>query len=155
MRRGRRELSALLPVVAWLGVIAVWSTSTGSRDCIYDWVIGTLSRWFPGLQYDPAACAQIGSVLGDMRKPAHLFEYAVLALLTYRALALLTSESRRFMIVATLAFSGLVGALDEYHQSFDPTRTGLPTDAFVDVLGAGIGLAVGALVGRWRRKRRR
>ncbi len=151
----RRGLSALAPVAAWLGLIALWSSGVGAHDHITRWVIERLGGWFPGLWSDTAACAHLSNALWDLRKPAHLLEYAVLALLTYRAAAILTSASRRRLAVTAVVFCSLVGALDELHQSLDPIRTGLPTDALVDVLGAVLGLACGALVRRWRDTRRR
>jgi VanZ family protein len=148
-------LSALAPVAGWLGVIAVGSSSAAAHGRMTGWAIAQLSRWFPGLALDSAACTQLSTVLLDLRKPAHLLEYAVLALLVYRAATMLAPGSRRRSLAAAIVCCGLVGALDEFHQSFDPTRTGAVRDVLVDVLGGALGLACAAEVRRWRERRRR
>ncbi len=150
----RRRLSALLPVGVWLGVIALGSSNWGSNAHVTRWVVERLGRWFPALLAHTGARAGVADALWGLRKPAHLIEYAVLALLTYRAAAMLTDWPPRRRAVGALAFCALVGGLDELHQSLDPSRTALPTDTLVDVLGGAGGLLVGALVGRWRDRRR-
>lgn len=154
MSAWRRRLSALLPVGAWLGVIAVGSSDWGSNAHVTRWVIEQLGRWFPGLLAHRGVQVGVTEVLWGLRKPAHLFEYAVLALLTDRAAVMLTDWPRGRRVVGTLAFCALVGGVDELRQSLDPSRTALPTDTLVDVLGGAGGLLLGALVGRWRDRRR-
>lgn len=155
MARVRRGLSALAPVAGWLGVIALGSSSAAAHSRMTYWAVAQLNRWFPGLALDTAACTQLSTVLLDLRKPAHLLEYAVLALLIYRAAIMLTPGSRRRNLVLAIVCCGLVGALDEFHQSFDPTRTGAVRDVLVDALGGALGLACAAGVRRWRETRRR
>lgn len=150
----RRRLSALLPVGAWLGVIALGSSDWGSNAHLTRWVIETLGRWFPALLAHTGAREGVTEALWGLRKPAHLIEYAVLALLTYRAASMLTDWPPRRRTVGALAFCAMVGGLDELHQSLAPSRTALPTDTLVDVLGGAGGLFLGALVGRGRDRRR-
>ena len=150
----RRTLSAVFPVVAWLGLIAFWSTDLGSQVSVAARVLDWLGTLFPGLSSDTATCSALADALHNLRKPAHIFEYAVLALLMHRACSALTGWSGPHRIVWTLAFCALVGGLDEWHQSYLPSRTGQPADALVDVLGAVLGLTLGAVLSRRRRTRK-
>jgi VanZ family protein len=43
-------------------------------------------------------------------------------------------------VLGTLLVVFLYAALDEFHQSFVPTRTPLVSDVFIDTAGAAIGL---------------
>jgi VanZ family protein len=70
------------------------------------------------------------------RKLAHFTEYAILGFLAARAFR--TSprpaiSSRWFLISATLVVT--FALMDEYHQSFVPTRTGSIYDSFIDIAG--------------------
>ncbi len=76
-----------------------------------------------------------------VRKAAHVTEYAVLAMLLLRALH---SESRaRFARQALIVFAvaAIYAATDEFHQSFNPSRTASPKDVMIDCCGALLGLA--------------
>ena len=95
MRRAGRCLSALVPVAAWLGVIALGSSDVGSHSHVTHWVVDWLAQWFPFLHTDRTAHYRVSCALWDLRKPAHLLEYAVLALLAYRALRMLTGMPER------------------------------------------------------------
>ena len=138
----------------WLGFIAFMSGDLGSHDHVTHWVIERLARWFPNLVGTGAEQYRVSCALWDARKPAHLFEYAVLAVLLYRALTMLTRAATRRRLVVAAACCGIVGALDEIHQSFDPCRTPLATDALIDLGGGMLGLALLAAVRRWRSRRR-
>jgi hypothetical protein len=75
-----------------------------------------------------------------LRKIFHMFEYAVVAYLTYR---ILSEEERRHFywnIFWTLAFTVLYAISDEYHQTFTAGRTGIYTDVLIDSAGALIGI---------------
>ena len=70
------------------------------------------------------------------RKLAHLTEYAILGFLAARAFR--TSphpaiRNRWFLISAGLVIA--YALLDEYHQSFVPSRTGTVYDSFIDMAG--------------------
>ena len=76
-----------------------------------------------------------------VRKAAHLTEYAVLGWLAARAFA---GSGREFLrqrwFIAGLALIVLHALLDEYHQSFVPSRTGSLYDSAIDIAGGLIGL---------------
>ena len=54
----------------------------------------------------------------------------------------------RKIIGFTLLFFAIVGALDEWHQTFIQGRAGQPTDVAIDTVGATIALAL--LAAQWR-----
>ena len=64
------------------------------------------------------------------RKIAHFTEYAILGLLAARAF---WSSKRWFLISAVLVV--VYALIDEYHQSFVPSRTASVFDSFIDMLG--------------------
>jgi VanZ family protein len=85
-----------------------------------------------------------------IKKSGHVFEYAVLGLLLFRAcygsaagLASLRPAA------AALVIGGLYAASDEFHQVFVPTRNGTARDVLIDL--AAIILAL-ALAWVWRRR---
>jgi VanZ family protein len=77
------------------------------------------------------------------RKLAHFTEYAILGWLAARAFR--TSprpaiRERWFLISATLIVT--FALLDEFHQSFVPSRTGTVYDSFIDMAGGFTALLV-------------
>ncbi len=75
------------------------------------------------------------------RKAAHMFLYFVLALLVLAALSLWIKRRRA------------AAALDEYHQTFVPGRSGELRDVLVDLCGAAAALALAALTVRCLKRR--
>lgn len=122
-----------LPVAAWMVFIFIGSTDLLSAEHTSRF-IGPFLRWFS----PDVSEATIASIQLIVRKCGHLAEYAILAALLYRAF------SRHHSRAIALAFSvaGLYAALDEFHQSFVASRTGLPWDVFIDCIGALIGVAM-------------
>lgn len=66
------------------------------------------------------------------KKLAHIVEYGVLAILSYRAF----NKSK----IKALIFVLLYGISDEIHQFLVPGRESRTRDVFIDLLGGGIGL---------------
>lgn len=88
-----------------------------------------------------------------LRKTAHLTEYAILALLAARAfIGSYHHVLRRNWFIVVLILVGLYSLLDEYHQSFVPSRTASIYDSMIDTLG---GLTALIIIAIWRAKRRR
>jgi hypothetical protein len=92
--------------------------------------------------------AMIASIQSVIRKGAHLAEYAILAALLRRAF---DQYHRKLWRAAALAFfiAAVCATLDEFHQSFIPSRTGTAQDVVIDCCGAMIGLG---LYGLWLRR---
>lgn len=74
-----------------------------------------------------------------IRKTGHFVGYFTLSVLLFRAWrATLPSTSRWELRWAAIAFfmSAFVGSMDEWHQTFLPSRTGLVSDAILDSIAA-------------------
>ena len=70
------------------------------------------------------------------RKLIHVAEYAVLALLWWRALRTRTDDRRAAL--AAFVVTSLYAATDEFHQSFVEGRHGSPIDWAIDSAGAAL-----------------
>ena len=101
-----------------------------------------LSHWGPVVLWAAVIFAlssvpSLGTDLGVwdtvLRKCAHATEYAILALLLYRALS---RELPAFLIGFAYAIT------DELHQAFVPDRTGQAIDVVYDAIGAAVGLVI-------------
>jgi VanZ family protein len=84
-------------------------------------------------------------------KGAHALEYALLALLSARAVFRTWPERglRRALLAAVL-LTVTWGFLDELHQAFVPSRNADSADLAADAIGAVIGVAIYALIRRMR-----
>ena len=115
-------------------------------------IIGPIVRWLvPGIS-DEA----LGRVVLVVRKTAHVTEYAVLALLCWRARRKpMRGDTRPWRwpdAGFAFALAVLFAASDEWHQSFVPSREGAVRDVFIDSAGAGLGLLALWRLGRWRKQ---
>lgn len=132
----RRIGLAWLWVLLWAAVIWQLGTDTfslGRTSPIMQRVIA----WLFG-DVDLPTRHQLYTLI---RKSAHFTEYAILALLAFRAALLSASRAR----VATacwvaLFFVGTVAAADEFRQAFSAVRTGSPYDVVIDLAGGVVGL---------------
>ena len=84
-------------------------------------------------------------ILVVARKCAHVTEYAVLALLLWRALrSVPVLRAKTLMVLgAVLLGCALFAASDEFHQEFVRSRTASVRDVLLDVGGALLGLLIG------------
>jgi VanZ family protein len=72
-----------------------------------------------------------------LRKAAHVSEYAVLAVLLYRAIVHTVFKSRRALSAGLVLLAcAAYAATDEFHQSFVPSRTASLRDVMIDMCGA-------------------
>lgn len=131
-------------------LIFIVSTRLGSDSSTSRFLVPFL-KWLLG---DPSA-ETINTVRIAIRKGGHLFEYAVMSILCYRALAngILTGQWRLSWAWKAMAISVLYAASDEIHQSFEPTRTGSVVDVMIDSVGALAGLLLLHSLIRWRKRR--
>lgn len=147
-RRYRQWLWAL----GWMALIFGASTDMGSSRQTSRF-IGPIVRWlYPKIE-EPA----LGRVVYGIRKGAHVTEYAILAVLCWRALSYRPKGGPRTWVwkqafIAWLIAAGYASS-DEFHQSFVPSRTGQWQDVVWDSSGAFLGLCVTWGVVRWRRSR--
>jgi hypothetical protein len=130
-----------LPLLIWLAVIFIGSTDLMSAEHTSRFIVPILLWLKPGM-----APKTIWIILVVMRKCAHVSEYAILALLVWRALrngpALHMKMSMLFG--AILLACALFAASDEFHQSFVKSRTPSVRDVLLDSAGAILGLLIAA-----------
>jgi len=131
-----------LPLLVWLGVIFLGSTNLMSAEHTSRLIVPFLLWLKPGMAPD-----RILFILIVMRKCAHVGEYAVLALLLWRALrSVPTLQTKRLILfIAVLIACAVFAASDEFHQSFVKSRTPSVRDVMLDVAGAVFGLLIGAV----------
>ena len=139
----RRFFKYWLPLLIWLGVIFVGSTNLMSAEHTSRYIVPFLLWLKPGMS--PHA---IWIILVVTRKCAHVTEYAVLALLLWRALRSVAVLHTKTLILcgAVLLGCAAFAASDEFHQTFIKSRTPSVGDVFLDVAGAFVGLLIGASV---------
>lgn len=80
-------------------------------------------------------------------------EYAVLSVLVWNAWRRSRPmEKKIFWACAkgAILVCALYAATDELHQSFEPSREASIVDVFIDTSGAGVGVFVIWVLGRWR-----
>lgn len=139
------------PMLAWAAFVLFASSSNFSASNTSR-IIRPLLLWlFPGI-----AESSIQQVHFLVRKTAHFTEYAILALLTARALRTSgLAALRRSWWPASFVFVAAVSLVDEYHQSFLASRTGTIYDSLLDMTGGAVALTCLALWLAVRRRGRR
>jgi len=173
MSRVRSFLIYWLPPLAWM--VLIFSGSGDARSYQHSaGLVEPFLRWlFPHMSQ-----AHIESLHYLIRKCAHLTEYAVLALLLWRALR--NSAALRPRPVAAKSDrpgeDGLVApkrsergwdwtearmavlivmlyaATDEFHQMFVPTREAAVHDVLIDTVGGLVGIILLWMFGQWRKR---
>jgi len=141
-----------LPVLVWMGIIFSASSDIGSFEHS-ERIIGSLMR----LVFPQVSDEAVHATVVVIRKCAHVGEYAVLALLLWRAWRGKSGQGqaawRWSKAGFVLALVALYAASDEIHQAFVPSREASVRDVLLDTLGGAIGLlclwGVGRLRKRW------
>jgi VanZ family protein len=138
-----------LPLPIWLSVIFIDSTDLMSAEHTSRLVVPFLLWLKPGMSPQT-----IWIILVVMRKCAHVIEYAVLALLLWRALRSIPILRAKMLIVFAAVVLGcaLFAATDEFHQTFVKSRTASVRDVLLDIVGAILGLLIGVRFARGRSK---
>jgi VanZ family protein len=121
-----------LPIIIWLALIFIGSTDLMSVEHTSR-IIGRFLRWL----YPTISLFTILQVHFFLRKLAHVSEYAVLAVLLYRAFVHTALKGRRALSAGlVLLLCAAYAATDEFHQSFVPSRTASLRDVMIDLCGA-------------------
>jgi len=131
MSKSKYVCGHLLPLLLWMVVIFAFSSQNG--DQVGGWINTLVKPFVPTIAMDP------GLVKFSVQKMAHFLEYAVLAMLAWRALRPLTA---RYPTQLAGVLSLLYAASDEWHQSFVPGRGPSLRDVAIDGLGIIFGLAL-------------
>ena len=126
-----------------MAIIFLGSTDILSAEHTSRFLVPFL-RWL-----DPRiSLAALFQIQFAVRKFGHLTEYAVLAMLLWRALR----GGRRWQMQMSILFfvaalvCAIFAASDEFHQSFVPSRTASPIDVAIDTVGALVGLVICVVV---------
>jgi len=115
----------------------------GSKDVLKYWLPPIL--W--GLVIFSFSSLQVGSsneiYWKDFlfKKTAHIVEYAILAILLYRAMIGSDMDKKKALIISIVVAS-LYGFTDEFHQSFTPGREPKIRDVAIDTLGSLTGVLI-------------
>ncbi len=146
--RGGSEIAlAWLWVVAWVALIQTFTGDSSSADETSRFV-GPMLRWL----FPDADAEFVGIVNYGIRKAGHFVEYAILALLTLRALISSFDRPLVWLAAASLVLALAVAVVDESRQAAAANRTGALSDVALDIAGAASALAF-ALTGAGRRMR--
>jgi VanZ family protein len=143
--RNRTVISAWIAVIACIGLVLWAGSDTFSAASTSRFLRPMLLFFFPDLSPRELWTAQVW-----IRKAAHAVEYAVLALLAFRALRLSLDTILARLAAGALLLVLAVATVDEFRQGFLSLRTGAPSDVVLDCSAAL--LAVGAAVVYRRRK---
>ena len=130
-------------VAAWMGVIFFFSTDLFSGPQTSR-VIGPFLKWFvPDVSDEIIRDIQL-----VIRKAAHVLEYAILSILSCRALAKHTTPLPWTVLGQAVLIASAYAVLDEWHQSWTAERFGSPLDVAIDSVGATVGAAFFAWLSR-------
>lgn len=95
----------------------------------------------PGLRHQ-----QIAAIHGLIRKCGHIIEYFILGLLMFRYLRWSFTDLRVWRHATIAAVIVLLYAIsDEFHQSFEYTRTASIVDVGIDTIGGILAQAVSVI----------
>ena len=147
MQINRPALKFWLPLFIWMAVIFIASSDAQSAHHS-SIVFEPLLHWlFPQMPQ-----TRIEEIHYLFRKCAHVTEFAVLALLFWRAIRQPQKNTARPWhwpeAGLALALVFLCAASDEFHQIFVATRTAQVSDVSIDTSGGAIGLLLLWLIGK-------
>ncbi len=152
---GWRQLQVWLPVAIALTVIAFESSNTFSSEHTSGWLRPFVERIFGHIND-----TLWGVLHYSVRKCGHFTGYGMVCLTFLRAWLLTLGRDARVSTkqwrmrscsLAVLA-TFLVASLDEWHQTFIPSRTGAFTDVLIDTSGGLLACALVTLI-FWRARR--
>ncbi len=139
-----------LPLLIWLGVIFIGSSDLMSAAHTSRFLVPFLLWLKPDISPETLALIQF-----VVRKCAHLTEYAILALLLFRAAFCGTNRkwSMSILCVSVWIACVLVATVDEFHQSFVESRGASVWDVMIDTGGTIFGLLISSGFARRRSKK--
>ncbi len=126
-----RFLTYWLPPIAWAAMILSASSDVFSASHTDGW-IEVLISWL-GRSLSPPALDLLNQIL---RKIGHVTAYGILSALSFRALRGARPRWNPRWALGAIALAALVASIDEYHQSFIPSRTGTWHDVVLDTAAA-------------------
>lgn len=124
-------LLAYAPIVVWLIVIFFLSSPAGAMSETSRIIGPLLQFFFPEMPFETRQ-----TIHGVVRKTAHFTEYAILAFLFVRAIAMTASGAmQKWRFILAFVFVAAIASLDEFNQSFETSRTGAVADVLLDISG--------------------
>ncbi len=129
-----QKLRPWLPTLVWLCIIGAFSTDSFSAEHTGGILRKIVSLLFPGMSESAFETLHF-----FVRKAAHVTAYGLLSIFAYFSWrATLRSRARWTFQWSGLALLTvlLTATLDEFHQSFVPSRTASPHDVLLDMMGA-------------------
>lgn len=146
--RSPRAIFAWLAVLAFVGVIFWLGSGEFSAQSKSRFVIRAILYLFP--DFPPGELWRTYLII---RKLAHVTEYALLALLSFRAMWVTFESIPARLAAGTLVLAVGVAVVDETRQAFSSVRTGSPFDVLFDTSGALIAIGAAVLYLRWQQRR--
>jgi VanZ family protein len=141
-----RIFSRYVPLILWLGFIT-FASSDGFSASNTSRIIAPIVLWlFPNTSAETMTIIHL-----IIRKIAHFTEYGILGYLAVRAFRTSPGPGiSRNWVSLSLSIVVVYALIDEFHQSFVPSRTASIYDSFIDMTG---GLTVILLLRLWYRER--
>ncbi len=149
MSNFRSTTRTWLPVLIWM--LVIFSASGDTQSAYHSSrILEPLLRWlFPHIQHH-----RLWEIILFARKCAHLTEYAVFAVLIWRAVRSLSAPNTgwSWRVARNAWFCVVAYAMsDELHQHFVATRQASIWDVVIDSMGGVLGLLLLYAFGRWRK----
>jgi VanZ family protein len=136
-----RRVGPWVPALLWATLISYASTDAFSAAHTSEFIIPALHWLFPF-----ATVEALEHVHFLIRKSAHFSEYFIFSLFLMRGMRGSDHGWKLRWAIWAVAIAAGYSALDEYHQSFVPSRTASPWDSLIDTTGA---VAAQVLLGLW------
>ena len=126
------------PAIVWIGLIALESTDSFSSENTGSILYTLLTRLFGNIDFYKFLVFH-----HYLRKTGHVVGYGMLSLLLLRGWRA-TFDYTLLLLAALLSWLGTacVAALDEWHQSYIPSRTGTVWDVALDSVAGVVFLVV-------------
>ncbi len=126
-----RRLGRYGPLILWIAFILYASSGEFSSENSSRFVRPFLLWLYPGISE-----LQLAGVHFLTRKASHVAEYAILAFLARRVFAQSSQPFfRRRWFELSLILVALCSFLDEFKQSYDPSRSASILDCGIDIIG--------------------
>ncbi len=156
-RAGRSLLVRVAWMIFWIGppllfmAATLWlgtgrAAGTETRSALEQFLMWLSPGWAASL---PAAV--FDTLNFTFRKGGHFWGYALLGAMNARAVRGLTGTLSQRQAVLPWGAAVAWSAIDEFHQSFSPSRTGTAADVCLDSAGAAAGVLIFLL---WTHRRR-
>ncbi|HXO37621.1 MAG TPA: VanZ family protein [Candidatus Acidoferrum sp.] len=129
-----RKLRAWIPTLLWLCILGLFSTDIFSAEHTGGILMNVLHALF-GSRFDE----QFQQIHFLIRKSAHFCSYGFLGALAFFSWRTTFPARPRWTFrwsLLALLLAVTAGGLDEFHQSFVPSRTSSLRDVFLDMVGA-------------------